>query len=325
MTMRIEITMVKSVAPASSRKAKQKVDTSGNAPVAVAKVIASPVVSKSRSGLSGFDIRSETLPKGVKEAAFGSGGFPYDKNECELYLLQIELLKMLSWVKEKGERVIILLEGRDGAGKGGAISRFTQHLNPRYARIVALTKPNDVEKGQWYFQRYAAQMPSRGEIVFFDRSWYNRGGVEKVMGFTEQTLVDEFLREAPAFEGMLARDGVRVIKLFLTIGQEMQISRLHARYHDPLKRWKLSPIDFEAIAHFDAYSAAFEEILARTHIERSPWTVIHANDKLRARLNSIRHVLSVVPYEGKDLEALGAVDPKIVISAPDFLEAGGES
>ncbi len=270
------------------------------------------------------------MPKGVKEAAFESGGFPYDRKykrkryDRELYLLQIELLKMLSWVKEKGERVIILFEGRDGAGKGSAISRFTQHLNPRFARIVALAKPNDVEKGQWYFQRYAAQMPSKGEIVFFDRSWYNRAGVEKVMGFTDPAQVDEFLREAPAFEGMLARDGIRVIKLFFTIGQEMQMSRLHARYHDPLKRWKLSPIDFEAIAHFDDYSTAFEESLSRTHIERSPWTVVRGNDKLRARLNAMRHVLCIVPYDGKDAEAIGPIDPKIVLSAPDFLEGGGE-
>jgi polyphosphate kinase len=283
-----------------------------------------------RAKLTEFDIKSDQLPKGVKEAALTSGGFPYDKKykrkryERELHLLHIELLKMLSWVKDKGERVMIVFEGRDGAGKGGAITRFTQHLNPRYARIVALTKPNDAEKGQWYFQRYTAHLPSRGEITFFDRSWYNRAGVEQVMGFTDQTLVDEFLREAPAFEGMLARDGIRVIKLFLTIGTEMQLTRLHARYHDPLKRWKLSPIDFEAISHSDAYSSAFDRLLAQTHIERSPWTVIRANDKLRARLNAIRHVLHAVPYEGKDLDAVGAIDHKIVLNAPDFLEIGGE-
>lgn len=287
-------------------------------------------ISAKKNRLSEFDIKTEKLPDMIASAAFGSGNFPYNKKykrkkyDDELYLLHIELLKLLSWVKEKGERVLIVFEGRDGAGKGGAISRFTQHLNPRFARIVALTKPSDTEKGQWYFQRYAAQLPAKGEIVFFDRSWYNRAGVERVMGFADQTQVDEFLREAPAFEGMLARDGIRVIKLFLTIGHEMQIARLHARYHDPLKRWKLSPIDFEAVSHFEAYSAAFEAILKQTHIERAPWTVIRANDKLRARLNAIRHVLSQIPYDGKDIEAIAEIDSKIVVSGPDYLDIGGE-
>jgi polyphosphate kinase len=322
--------MTKSAGRRSTPKLSKTAVSGRSAPTQEIRQNEAVSVAKSRSRLASFDIRSESLPKGVKDAALGSGNFPYDKKykrkryERELYLLQIELLKMLSWVKEKGERVIILLEGRDAAGKGGAIGRFTQHLNPRCARIVALSKPNDAEKGQWYFQRYVAQLPCKGEIVFFDRSWYNRAGVESVMGFTDQALVDEFLRETPAFEGMLARDGVRVIKLFLTIGQEMQISRLHARFHDPLKRWKLSPIDFEAIAHFNAYSEAFEKLLSLTHIERSPWTVIHANDKLRARLNAIRHVLSALPYDGKDANSVGAIDPKIVLSAPDFLDAGGE-
>jgi polyphosphate kinase len=285
---------------------------------------------KSKNKLNAFDIKTDKLPDTIASAAFGSGNFPYSKKykrkkyDRELHQLDIELLKLLGWVKDKGERVVILFEGRDGAGKGGAIGRFTQHLNPRYARIVALTKPSDTEKNQWYFQRYAAQLPAKGEIVFFDRSWYNRAGVERVMGFSDQAQVDEFLREAPAFEGMLARDGIRIIKLFLTIGREMQISRLHARYHDPLKRWKLSPIDFEAVSHFDDYSAAFEAILTQTHIERAPWTVIRANDKLRARLNAIRHVLLQIPYDGKDIEAIGEIDPKIALSGPDFLDAGGE-
>jgi polyphosphate kinase 2 len=278
-----------------------------------------------------FDIKAPALPEAIDKAAFASGGFPYAKKlkrkryDAELPALQIELLKLQNWVKEAGQRVVIVFEGRDGAGKGGAIHRFTQHLNPRGARVVALSKPSDTERGQWYFQRYAAQMPSEGKIVFFDRSWYNRAGVEPVMGFCTPEQHERFLIEAPAFEGMLARDGVHVIKLFLTIGAEMQMKRLHARYHDPLKRWKLSPIDFEAIARFDAYSTAFETMLARTDFERGRWTVVRANDKLRARLNAIRHVLNALPYAGKDDAVVKAVDRKIVLGAEAFLGRGGES
>lgn len=278
-----------------------------------------------------FDIKEPDLPEGVDEAAFGSGDYPHAKKmkrkkyEKHLAKLQIELQKMASWARETGERIVIVFEGRDGAGKGGTITRFTQHLNPRHARVVALSKPTETERGQWYFQRYASHMPTRGDIVFFDRSWYNRSGVERVMGFATPEQVEEFLREAPAFEGMLVRDGVRVFKLFLTIGREMQMKRLHARYHDPLKRWKLSPIDFEAIARFDAYSAAFEDQLARTSTERAPWTVIRSNDKLRTRLNAIRHVLHALPYADKDEDAIGEIDRKIVLDASDFLDDGGES
>ncbi len=279
---------------------------------------------------AGFDIKTPKLPEAIDAAALGSGNFPYDRKlkrkryEAEITLLQIELLKLQSWVRESGARVVIVVEGRDGAGKGGAIHRFTQHLNPRGARIVALSKPSDVEKGQWYFQRYAAQMPTRGEIVFFDRSWYNRGGVEPVMGFCTPEEHERFLVEAPAFEGMLVRDGVVLFKLFLSIGREMQMKRLHARFHDPLKRWKLSPIDFEAIDRFEAYSKAYETMLERTDTERSPWTIIRANDKLRTRLNAIRHVLHALPYAGKDAAVVKPVDPRIVLGARSFLRSGGE-
>ena len=277
-----------------------------------------------------FDIEAELLPERIEAVAFRSGGYPYDKKlkrksyDKQIVQLQIELLKMLAWVKDRGERVVIVFEGRDSAGKGGAIARFTQHLNPRFARIVALGKPNDTERGQWYFQRYAAQMPTRGEVVFFDRSWYNRAGVERVMGFCKPEETDAFLREAPAFEGMLVRDGIRVVKLFLTIGREMQMKRLHARYHDPLKRWKLSPIDFDAIPKFDEFSAAFEQLLARTSTDWAPWTVARANDKLRTRLNTIRHVLHALPYDDKDEEAIGKVDDNVIVPAPAFLNNGGE-
>jgi polyphosphate kinase 2 len=278
-----------------------------------------------------FDIEAEALPKAIDEKAFASGGYPYNKKykrkhyEKELEPLQIELQKLLGWVRETGERLVIVFEGRDGAGKGGAITSFTQHLNPRQARIVALSKPSDTEKGQWYFQRYAAQMPTAGEIVLFDRSWYNRAGVERVMGFCTSEQSEDFLREAPAFEGMLTRDGVRLVKLFLTIGREMQMSRLHARWHDPLKRWKLSPIDFEALPRFDDYSAAFERMLAKSSTDWAPWTVVRANDKFRTRLNAIRHVLRSVPYKDKDEAAIGEVDRRIVLTAEDYLADGGES
>jgi polyphosphate kinase 2 len=242
----------------------------------------------------------------------------------EMEPLQIELQKLTRWASKQGERIVIVFEGRDGAGKGGTIARFTQHLNPRQARIVALPKPSDTEKGQWYFQRYAAQMPTAGEIVFFDRSWYNRAGVERVMGFCTPEETEAFLHEAPVFEGMLARGGIRMIKLFLTIGREMQITRLHARWHDPLKRWKLSPIDFEALPRFDDYSRAFDEMLGRTSTETAPWFVVRSNDKLRARLNAIRHVLRAIPYKDKDEAAIGPLDDKVVVSVARYLDKGGE-
>jgi polyphosphate kinase 2 len=297
----------------------------------IAKVTAPAAGRRKAAPRLSFNIEAEELSREIEEASFSSGNYPYDKRlkrkryNRELEPLQIELLKLLSWARDKGERIVIVFEGRDGAGKGGAIARFTQHLNPRQARVVALPKPSDTEKGQWYFQRYAAQMPAAGEIVFFDRSWYNRAGIERVMGFSSEEQTDSFLREAPAFEGMLARDGIRLIKLFLTIGREMQMSRLHARWHDPLKRWKLSPIDFEAIPRFDAYSQAFEQMLSQTSTAWAPWTAIRANDKLRTRLNAIRHVLLAIPYAGKDEAAIGALDHQIVLSAEDYLNKGGET
>lgn len=277
-----------------------------------------------------FDIEAETLPAAIVDAAIHSGDYPYSKPmkrkryARELEPLQIELLKLLDWVRKEGERLVIVFEGRDGAGKGGTIARFTQHLNPRYARIVALSKPSDVESGQWYFQRYAVEMPTAGEIVFFDRSWYNRAGVERVMGFCKPEQTESFLHEAPAFERMLIHDGIRVIKIFLTIGREMQMTRLHARWHDPLKRWKLSALDFEAIPRFDDYSRAFEQMLAQTSTAHAPWTVVRANDKLRTRLNTVRHVLRAVPYADKDEAVIGKVDDAVVVPVDRYLAAGGE-
>jgi len=294
------------------------------------KATAKPASDRKTVKSLGFDIEAEELPEAIVDAAYHSGGYPYGKRmkrkryDRELLPLQIELLKLTHWAVEHGERIVIVFEGRDGAGKGGTISRFTQHLPPRQARIVALPKPSDTEKGQWYFQRYAAQMPAAGEIVLFDRSWYNRAGVERVMGFCKPEETEAFLREAPVFEGMLARDGIRIVKLFLTIGREMQMMRLHARWHDPLKRWKLSPIDFEAIPRFDDYSRAFDAMLGRTSSEAAPWHVVRSNDKLRARLNAIRHVLRAIPYKGKDEDAIGQIDHEVVIPVDRYLKNGGE-
>jgi polyphosphate kinase 2 len=285
---------------------------------------------KGSAASEGFEIEAPELHEGIDKAAMTSGDYPYDRKmdrdeyEETLRRLQIELLKLETWTRDKGERIVILFEGRDGAGKGGTIHRFTQHLNPRGARVVALSKPSDREAGQWYFQRYAEQLPTRGEMTFFDRSWYNRAGVERVMGFSDKHQVRAFLTDAPVFEELLVRDGVRLVKFFLTIGREMQMKRLHARYHDPLKRWKLSPIDFKALARWDDYSDAFDQMFAATDTAHAPWTIIRANDKLRARIDAIRHVLAAMPYKDKDTKAIGKTDPNIVINAATYLRRGGE-
>lgn len=268
-------------------------------------------------------INNGKLPKSIKEAAFGSGGFPYDSKlqqaeyETELRCLQIELLKLQDWVRENGERIVILFEGRDAAGKSSIISRFMQHLNPRHARIAALAQPTPTEKGQWYFQRYVAHLPSAGDMVLFDRSWYNRSGVERVMGFASEAQVQSFLREAPVLEAALVRDGLRLFKFWITIGREMQIKRLHARRHDPLKQWKLSEIDLAAVDKWDAYTDAMKDMFQYTHTMEAPWTVIRGNDKRRARLNAIRTVLSSIPYAEKDETIACAPDPRIVGSGPE--------
>jgi polyphosphate kinase 2 len=265
-----------------------------------------------------FDIRGEKLPEAIAAGALASGGYPYDDKFDEeeyddlLPKLQIELLKMQAWAAAEKQRVVVVFEGRDGAGKGGAISRFTQHMNPRTARVVALTKPTEAERGQWYFQRYAAHIPTAGEIVLFDRSWYNRAVVEPVNGFCTPEQTEIFLREAPAFERMLVRDGVQLVKIFLDIGREMQLKRLWKRHHDPLKRWKLSPIDYDAPKQWEAYSAAIERMFAATHVDEAPWTVIMGNDKLRARVAALRLVLGRVDYADKAKKVVGKVDPRIV-------------
>ena len=217
--------------------------------------------------------------------------------EKELQKLQIELVKLQGWIKEKGLRVVVLFEGRDAAGKGGTIKRITETLNPRIVRVVALATPTEREKTQWYFQRYVAHLPAAGEMVLFDRSWYNRSGVERVMGFCTQEQVEEFFRSVPEFEKMLIRSGIILIKYWFSVSNEEQEHRFQARMNDITRRWKLSPMDLASRSHWVEYSKAKDEMFRFTDTKQSPWYVVNADDKKRARLNCISHLLSKIPYE----------------------------
>jgi polyphosphate kinase 2 len=239
--------------------------------------------------------------------------------EATLALLQVELVKAQAWMQKSGERVLALFEGRDAAGKGGTIFVMRQYMNPRTARNVALPKPTETEQGQWYFQRYVAHFPTSGEFVTFDRSWYNRAGVEPVMGFCTPEQHARFLAEVPHFERMIHNDGIHFFKFWLNIGREMQLDRFHDRRHSKLKSWKFSPIDIAGVAKWDDYTRARKEMMERTHSDAAPWTVIRSNDKRRARLAAIRRVLLSLPYEGRDLEVIGQEDDKI-IGGPDLLD-----
>jgi polyphosphate kinase 2 len=242
--------------------------------------------------------------------------------ESDIKLLHIELVKMQAWTIQKGERIVIVFEGRDAAGKGGTIKRFKEYLNPRGAREVALAKPTETEKGQWYFQRYVEEMPTRGEIVFFDRSWYNRAGVEHVMGFCTPHEYLEFMRQAPEFERMLVRSGIRLYKFWFSVSREEQLRRFLSRARDPLKQWKLSPMDVESLGRWDQYTKAKESMLFYTDTADAPWTIVRSDDKKRARLNAIRFLLNSLPYHGKDKELVAALDPLIVGSAKHIYEQG---
>lgn len=232
--------------------------------------------------------------------------------EAEKYQLQVELLKLQSWVKKNGERVVIVFEGRDAAGKGGTIKRFMEHLNPRGAHVVALEKPTNTERGQWYFQRYVAHLPTVGEIVLFDRSWYNRAGVERVMGFCTDDEYHEFMRQAPEFERHLVRSGVRLVKFWFSVTREEQLRRFAERERHPLKQWKLSPIDKASLDKWDDYTEAKVAMFLQTDTVEAPWTVVKSDCKKRARLNALRYVLHSVPYDGKKRNAIGELDPLIV-------------
>lgn len=229
--------------------------------------------------------------------------------------LQIELLKAQNWVRNNGEKILILFEGRDAAGKGGTIKRFMEHLNPRSARVIALEKPTEQERGQWYFQRYVKHLPCAGEIVLFDRSWYNRAGVERVMDFCSPSEYLEFMRETPELERMFVRSGIRLFKLWFDVSREEQFRRFQARRQDPLKQWKLSPIDMASLDKWDAYTEAKEAMFFHTDTAVAPWTVIRSDDKKRARINAMRHILSNLPYPNRNPEIDLTPDPAIVVPA----------
>lgn len=235
-------------------------------------------------------------------------------------LLQIELLKLQYWIKDTGGRVVVLFEGRDAAGKGGTIKRFMEHLNPRGANVVALEKPSERESTQWYFQRYVSHLPAAGEMVFFDRSWYNRAGVERVMRFCTPEEYLEFLEQVPEFERMLVRDGIHLVKFWFSVSRSEQRTRFVIRQVDPVRQWKLSPMDLESLDKWEDYTAAKEDMFVTTDTEEAPWTVIKSNDKKRARTEAMRHVLSLFEYENKDREIVGTPDPKIVVHAADVLD-----
>jgi polyphosphate kinase 2 len=241
-----------------------------------------------------------------------------DEYEDQKRALQVELLKMQSWIRHTGGRVVVFFEGRDAAGKGGTIKRLMEHLNPRAARVVALDKPSDVERGQWYFQRYIEHLPTAGEIVFFDRSWYSRSGVERVMGFCSEDDVDAFLRQAVEIERNLADSGTLLIKVWLSVSREEQRRRFDRRAKDPLKQWKLSPIDIASMEKFDEYSRAERDTFMRTSTPRTPWVVIKSDDKKRARLNVMRHVLQRVEYPGRDEALVNAVDAPLTAVIKTF-------
>lgn len=276
-----------------------------------------------------FDLDDINLPDAIKDNAFKSGGYPYDKKlsrknyEKELYGLQLELGKLQAWLQETGERVVIVFEGRDAAGKGGTINAFRQYLNPRHAKVVALSKPSDTERGQWYFQRYVSHLPTSGEMIMFDRSWYNRAGVEPVMGFCSDEQHKHFLKETPQFEDMLVSEGIHFFKFWLNVGQEMQLKRFHDRRQNPLKSWKLSPIDIKALSKWEDYTNARNLMLEATHTKHAPWTIVRSNDKKRARLNAIKHFLQHVDYAEKDPTVIGQTDPDILGSGPDFFNDFG--
>ena len=279
---------------------------------------------------------AEEAPKAVREAIERADkndmlnpAFPYrerlsrKKYERDYAALQIELAKLQSWLRDSGERLAVVFEGRDAAGKGGSIKRLTENLNPRYAHVVALQKPTEAEQGQWYFQRYIAHMPTKGEIIAFDRSWYNRAVVEPVFGFCTEAQRDAFFEQVPEFEDLIVKDGIRLVKIWLTVGRAEQLRRILARESDPLKQWKLSAIDVKGLSLWEEYSDAISMMFARSHHNVAPWHVVRSDDKRRARLAIIRLVLCQFDYKGKDAALIGAPDPALV-GAPEDMGFEGD-
>jgi polyphosphate kinase 2 len=277
---------------------------------------------------SDLDLDNPVLPAWIADAALRSDGYPYEEPlkrkayERELEILYVELVKLLAWQQSTGVRTVLMFEGRDAAGKGGSIKAVRKFLNPRHARIVALAAPSDRQRSQWFFQRYVEELPAAGEMVLFDRSWYNRAVVEPVMGFCSAEETELFLTEAPRFERMLVREGLHLFKFWLSIGREMQIKRFHDRRHNPLKSWKISDVDLAAMHKWDDFTQARDRMMAATHSKHSPWVVVRSNDKRRAHLALIRHVLRSIDYEGRDDDAIGEVDRAILNLGPETLSNG---
>lgn len=276
-----------------------------------------------------WSLEFDELPPEIDALTFPHGQYLREKKikkskyEDRLEALQIELVKLQRWVRANNERIVMVFEGRDAAGKGGTIRRFQLNLNPRAARTVALSKPSDVEQGQWYFQRYIDHLPTEGEMVFYDRSWYNRAGVERVFGFCTEEQVQNFFMEAPVFEGMLEREGIHLFKFWLTVERPEQLKRFYERKTNPLKQWKLSPIDTKSVRKWDAYTKAITDMFRHTDTDQAPWTVLDANDQKRARLNAIRIVLNAFEYDGKDAANIGGVDEDLVWTGQGFLDFRG--
>ncbi|WP_462417111.1 polyphosphate kinase 2 [Kytococcus sp. Marseille-QA3725] len=284
-----------------------------------------------RLSAEGYTVRDDQgsdpdlIDPGGKAVETWRENYPYDERmtredyDVEKYLLQVELIKFQNWTQKVGSRHILVFEGRDAAGKGGTIKRFMEHLNPRFARVVALNKPSDRERGQWYFQRYINHFPTAGEIVFFDRSWYNRAGVERVMDFTTKPDYEQFMEQAPQLEKMITDAGTTLTKFWFSVTAHEQRTRFAIRQIDPVRRWKLSPMDLASLDKWDSYTAAKEDMFARTDTDWAPWITIKSNDKKRGRINAMRYFLSQFDYEGKDHDIVGEPDPQIVRRAKDTI------
>ena len=293
-----------------------------------------PIVDDARASASAVEADGAPSDSGVSNRdrdvirrLFETGEYPYQRKlarkpyERQKAALQVELLKVQDWVKATNHKIVVLFEGRDAAGKGGTIKRFTEHLNPRGARVVALDKPTDAERTEWFFQRYIRHLPRGGEIVLFDRSWYNRSGVERVMAFCNAREYLEFIRQAPELERMLVRSGILLFKYWFSVTREEQKRRFEAREKDALRQWKLSPVDRQSLNKWDEYTAAKEAMFFYTDTADAPWTIVKSDDKKRARLNCMRHFLAALPYTNKDAQQVGRPDPLIVASA-DMIGAG---
>jgi polyphosphate kinase 2 len=272
-----------------------------------------------------FDVTDPKLPEWVSDNDLTADDYPYktklksEEFEAEIGQLHLELVKLIDWMTTSGARVVCVFEGRDAAGKGGTIAALRENMNPRQARNVALPKPTETERTQWYFQRYSAHMPSAGEFVTFDRSWYNRGGVEPVMGFCTPEQNKRFLSDAPEYEQLICCEGIFFFKFWLDISQETQLKRFHDRYQDPLRRWKFTSMDMKGMGLWDAYSKQRDIMLDKTHSKHAPWTVVKANDKRRLRIAVIRTILKSIDYAGKDPKAIGSTDIKIVGTPKEML------